>query len=41
MASRFHAQFEHWVAAMSPAERTGLLKGLPALLRAIRQRPGG
>jgi DNA-binding MarR family transcriptional regulator len=37
MASAFHKRYEGWVASMSPSERAALLKGLPALVRAIRQ----
>ena len=37
MASTFHMQYEQWVAAMTRAERVALLKGLPALVRAISQ----
>jgi DNA-binding MarR family transcriptional regulator len=33
----FHGQYECWVAAMTPGERAALLKGLPALVRVIRQ----
>jgi DNA-binding MarR family transcriptional regulator len=36
MATTFHARYEEWVAAMTGAERAALLKGLPALVRAIR-----
>ena len=37
MATMMHGQYEQWVAALTQAERTALLKGLPALVRAIRQ----
>ena len=37
MATTFHKQYECWVAAMTHSERVALLKGLPALVRAIRQ----
>jgi DNA-binding MarR family transcriptional regulator len=37
MAAKFHAHYESWVAGMTHAERAALLKGLPALLRVIRQ----
>jgi DNA-binding MarR family transcriptional regulator len=36
-AARYNARYEHWVTAMTPAERAALLKGLPALVRAIRE----
>ncbi len=37
MAATFHQQYECWVAAMTHSERAALLKGLPALVRVIRQ----
>jgi len=37
LAMTFHKQYECWVAAMSHSERAALLKGLPALVRVIRQ----
>jgi DNA-binding MarR family transcriptional regulator len=37
MATTFHKQYECWVAAMTHSERAALLKGLPALVRVIRQ----
>jgi DNA-binding MarR family transcriptional regulator len=37
MRTTFHEQYECWVAAMTPGERAALLKGLPALVRVIRQ----
>jgi DNA-binding MarR family transcriptional regulator len=37
MATTFHQQYQCWVAAMTPSERAALLKGLPALVRVIRQ----
>lgn len=37
MATTFHHQYQSWVAAMTQAERAALLKGLPALVRVIRQ----
>jgi len=37
MASTFHDRYEKWVGAMSPAERAALLKGLPALVRVVRE----
>jgi DNA-binding MarR family transcriptional regulator len=37
MRTSFHKQYECWVAAMTPGERAALLKGLPALVRVIRQ----
>jgi DNA-binding MarR family transcriptional regulator len=36
MASSFHARYEQWVGDLTGAERAALLKGLPALVRAIR-----
>jgi DNA-binding MarR family transcriptional regulator len=40
MATTFHEQYECWVAAMTQSERAALLKGLPALVRVMRQRFG-
>ena len=40
MATTFHRQYECWVEAMTPGERAALLKGLPALVRVIRQHVG-
>jgi DNA-binding MarR family transcriptional regulator len=40
MAATFHKQYECWVAAMTHSERAALLKGLPALVRVIRQHVG-
>jgi DNA-binding MarR family transcriptional regulator len=37
MATTFHQQYECWVTAMTHSERAALLKGLPALVRVIRQ----
>jgi hypothetical protein len=37
MRTTFHKQYEHWVAAMTHGERAALLRGLPALVRVIRQ----
>jgi DNA-binding MarR family transcriptional regulator len=37
MASTFHQHYERLVASMTSGERAALLKGLPALVRAIRQ----
>jgi DNA-binding MarR family transcriptional regulator len=37
MATTFHKQYQCWVAAMTHSERAALLKGLPALVRVIRQ----
>jgi DNA-binding MarR family transcriptional regulator len=37
MRTTFHNQYECWVAAMTHSERAALLKGLPALVRVIRQ----
>jgi DNA-binding MarR family transcriptional regulator len=36
MATSFHARYEEWVGDLTGAERAALLKGLPALVRAIR-----
>lgn len=35
MASTFHEPFLRWLSAMAPAERDGLLIGLPALIREV------
>ena len=40
MASGFHARYEKWMGLMTGAERAALLKGLPALIRAIREHTG-
>lgn len=40
MATEFHEQYERWVTAMTRAERAALLKGLPALVRVIREHAG-
>ena len=37
MASAFHAQYESWAVEMTGAERAALIKGLPALVRVIRE----
>jgi DNA-binding MarR family transcriptional regulator len=37
MATTFHQQYQCWVTAMTHSERAALLKGLPALVRVIRQ----
>jgi DNA-binding MarR family transcriptional regulator len=37
MAATFHHRYQRWVATMTPSERAALLKGLPALVRVIRQ----
>ncbi len=37
MASTLHAQHQDWVAALTHTERAALLKGLPALIRVIRE----
>jgi DNA-binding MarR family transcriptional regulator len=37
MRTSFHERYECWVGAMTPSERAALLKGLPALVRVIRQ----
>jgi DNA-binding MarR family transcriptional regulator len=37
MASTLHVQYQNWVAAMTRTERAALLKGLPALIRVIRE----
>jgi DNA-binding MarR family transcriptional regulator len=40
MAGAFHTRFEAWMAALTAAERAALLKGLPALVRVIREQLG-
>lgn len=40
MASAAHAHYEKWVGMMTGAERAALLKGLPALVRVIREHFG-
>jgi DNA-binding MarR family transcriptional regulator len=37
MRHTFHRHYEGWAAAMTPGERAALLKGLPALVRVLRQ----
>lgn len=37
MAGGFHGHFQRWISRMTRAERTALLTGLPAFVRAIRQ----
>ena len=37
MRHDFHQQYEGWVTDMTPTERAALLKGLPALVRVLRQ----
>ena len=39
MSRAMTGRFERWVAAMAPDERAALLKGLPALIRAVRESP--
>ena len=39
MSRAMTGRFERWVAAMVPDERAALLKGLPALIRAVRESP--
>jgi DNA-binding MarR family transcriptional regulator len=41
MRHSFHRHYEGWAAAMTPAERAALLKGLPALVRVLRQHHTG
>jgi DNA-binding MarR family transcriptional regulator len=41
MATAFHAHYEQWVAAMTPAERDALLVGLSAFVRVMREGQGG
>jgi DNA-binding MarR family transcriptional regulator len=36
VAARYGAQYHQWTAAMTPRERAGLLIGLPALIRVVR-----
>jgi DNA-binding MarR family transcriptional regulator len=40
MASAFHARYEKWVGLMTAAERAALLRGLPALVRAVHEHIG-
>jgi DNA-binding MarR family transcriptional regulator len=37
MARKFHNHYEDWAGSMTPAERAALLKGLPALVRVMRE----
>ena len=37
MRTTFHKRYQGWVAAMTHNERAALLKGLPALVRVLRQ----
>ena len=39
MASSFHKHYEHWIGAMTQAERSALIRGLRGLLRAVRESP--
>jgi DNA-binding MarR family transcriptional regulator len=39
MASAFHEHYVRWVAAMTPEERDGLLLGLTAFVRVMREQP--
>jgi DNA-binding MarR family transcriptional regulator len=41
LATAYHEQFQRWVAAMTAAERAALLKGLPALVRVVREHGRG
>ncbi|MFC3997919.1 MarR family winged helix-turn-helix transcriptional regulator [Nocardiopsis sediminis] len=41
MAADLRGRFARWVAGMDPAERDGLLVGLPALVRVIRAGAAG
>ena len=36
MRTNFHERYEQWVTQMTAAERAALLKGLPALIRVMR-----
>jgi DNA-binding MarR family transcriptional regulator len=36
MAASYHGHYERWIDAMTPAERAALVRGLRALLRAVR-----
>jgi DNA-binding MarR family transcriptional regulator len=36
MRTNFHERYEQWVTHMTAAERAALLKGLPALIRVMR-----
>ncbi len=40
MANGYHDRFTGWVAAMTGPERAALLKGLPALIRVVREQAG-
>ena len=37
MRTNFHERYEQWVTHMTAAERAALLKGLPALIRVMRE----
>jgi len=37
MGAAFHDHYERWVESMTAAERAALLKGLPALVRVMRE----
>jgi DNA-binding MarR family transcriptional regulator len=37
MRAVFHARYDRWAESMTPAERAALLKGLPALVRVLRE----
>jgi DNA-binding MarR family transcriptional regulator len=37
IAAGYGARYHRWTAAMTPAERTALLVGLPALIRVVRE----
>jgi DNA-binding MarR family transcriptional regulator len=39
MAASYHARYDQWIDTMTPAERTALIRGLRALLRAVRGSP--
>jgi DNA-binding MarR family transcriptional regulator len=40
MAVDYHDRFIGWVSAMTAAERAALVKGLPALIRVVRNQAG-
>jgi DNA-binding MarR family transcriptional regulator len=40
MGTNYHSRYEHWIASMSAAERSALIRGLSALVRAVREDPG-
>jgi DNA-binding MarR family transcriptional regulator len=40
VSAGYGARYRDWTAALTPAEREGLLVGLPALIRVVRASPG-